>query len=82
LRALSSTIWWASSSAFVAPEVMPGLVLDDRRAGLFELRRQPVLPYPRVLDQMIIDRDDLHGVLQGHRESLSLSVAYLLALGS
>jgi hypothetical protein len=41
--------------AFVAPEVMPRLVVDDRGAGLLELRGQPVLPHPRVLDQVIID---------------------------
>jgi len=37
------------------PDVVPLIILDDPRAALFEGLRQPVLPDPGMLDQVIVD---------------------------
>jgi hypothetical protein len=37
--------------------------LDDPGPSLAKLLRQPVLPHPWMLDQMIVDRHNLMGVL-------------------
>ena len=42
------------------------ILLDDAGAGLAGVRGQPVLEDPRVLDHVVVDRDDLHVVLQWH----------------
>jgi hypothetical protein len=43
-----------------------GWGLDDSRAGVKVLRRQPVGPHLGVLDQMIVDGQQLYRWLQGH----------------
>jgi hypothetical protein len=40
--------------------------LDDSRAGVEVLRRQPVRPHLGMLDQVIVDGQQLHGWLQRH----------------
>src|SRR5690606_41423169 len=52
----------------LAPQVHT-VHLDDARPGVLELLRQPVLPHPRMLDQVVIAGDDLMVVLQWHGAS-------------
>jgi hypothetical protein len=40
--------------------------LDDPGPSLTKLLWQPVLPHPRMLDQMIVNRHDLVMILQRH----------------
>jgi hypothetical protein len=63
----------------VGPEVL-AIHLDDARPGLTELLGQPVLPHPRVFDQVVVDRHDLVVVLQRHEASRSVVSSSFLAL--
>ena len=49
--------------------------LDDAGPQLLKFGRQAVGPHPRVLDQVVVDGDQLHMILQRHRPLLFTNVA-------
>jgi hypothetical protein len=45
---------------------MHSVFLDDPRALLKIFLRKPVLPHPRVLDEVVVDGHDLMVILKRH----------------
>jgi hypothetical protein len=52
------------------PDVAALLVLDDARPLGQVLRREAVGEHAGMLDEVVVDRDDLHVVLERHRSIL------------
>ena len=52
------------------------ICLDDARAVFPEFLRQAVLPYTRVLDEVIVDRHDLMVILKRHAISKLSGMAF------
>ena len=54
--------------ALVAPHLM-ALGFDDLWADVVVFRREAIEPHPRVFDEVVVDRNDLHVILKWHQDT-------------